>query len=102
MNRKSVYDPVLLSLLEGVSQPQTKRELGRALDTYLKATSAETWEPWSHTKYITVTEPISMLTGLEIGTRYAFFEDGITTHPWWDFVTLVHRRWWRGWAPPLK
>ena len=78
----------------------TKRELGRVLDNHLKATAAETWEPWSHTKYIAVTEPISALLGLEVGSRYVFFEDGITVNPWWDFVTLVHRRWWREWASP--
>ena len=100
MNRLSTYGSTLTTLLGQPDTPFTKRQLSRLLNNYLKATAAEIWEPTTHTRYLTVSEPIAQLTGLPIGSRYYFFEDGITVHPWWDFVTLVHRRWWQGWATP--
>jgi len=101
MNRLSTYHQTLITLLGQPDAPLSKRTLGRLLEVYLNASAAETWDPSTHSRYLTVSEPIAQLTGLPIGSRYYFYEDGIAVHPWWEFVTLVHRRWWQRWAPPL-
>jgi len=99
MNRLSLYHPMLTALLCQPDGPLTKRMLDQNLRYFLTTTMAETWEPDTQTRFLTVSEPIAQLTGLPIGSRYYFYEDGAPVHSWCDFVTLVHRRWWQRWAP---
>jgi hypothetical protein len=98
MNRLSIYDDILYDYLSIPATPLSKRQLGKQLIAYLAETGAEIWEPVSCTKYMDITEPLSSLSGLSIDSRYYFYRDGVMANPFWDFVTIVHRRWWLRYA----
>jgi hypothetical protein len=96
MNRPSIYDDLLHAYIGSPIIPLTKRQLGKQL--IIATAEAEVWDPISCTKYMVVTEALAALSGLPQDSRYYFYRDGVMVNPFWDFVTLVHRRWWLRYA----
>lgn len=96
MNRPSIYDDLLYAYLDIPNTPISKRQLGKQLINPTK--EAEVWEPVTCTKYMVVTEALAALSGLSQDSRYYFYRDGVMEHSFWNFVTLVHRRWWLRYA----
>jgi len=88
MNVLRDYQPRLYEILEITPRLMTKAQLSKELDSWFKKNNTKNYY---NTGIIYINDDkISELTGLPINTEYISTGDG-----WWDFTTLVYKKWLR-------
>ena len=86
MNVLRDYNPRLYEILEIQPRLLSKAQLSRELNNWFKRNNIKNYY---NTGIIYINDVlISELTGLPLNTEYISIGDG-----WWDFTTLVYKKW---------
>jgi hypothetical protein len=94
MNVLRDYNPRLFEILGIPYHRASKAHLGKIIDFYVVDNNYDIHVPDTADRYIDLfPESVRELTGIYDKDRYYFFINGVPQYTWWDFVTLIYKRW---------